>query len=364
MMLPKLTHHDIYDAALNDELFRTLPAQLARDIDVPSALFFWLHPGEVREISAGTQPEANRYYDDFMDNDPWMAHVDQAKAGIGAMRLTDYVSPQDFEKSAMYNEFIVENRLERYWCLGLVQNTLDGMVITALHKGKKAGDFSDDEMSYINRHAADLGRLHTIRRELLRNRIEEATAADNTLLDQVPIFELDHEGKILRMNGCAEALHQLHPSLIIKFDRTLTLHGAKAEVLSRAITAATGADNAQADMICLPQVRGTDGRIIPKIRLNFLPRNVGGRRVLIILTTENETGLDEVLLRPEETIQLTSRERDVLYGLIHGRRRDQIAHDLGVAVPTVDLHSTNLRRKLGARTIAEAVAIAIKWGAT
>lgn len=361
-MLPKLTHHDIYDAALDDSLFRTLPEHLARDIDVPSALFFWLHPGDVTEISAGTQSEANRYYDDFIENDPWMAHVDHAKSRIGAFRLTNYVSPQDFEKSAMYNEFIVENRLERYWCLGLVQNTRDGMVITAFHKGKKAGDFSDEEVNYIDGHAADLGRLHAIRRELLRNRIEEVTAADNTLLDQVPIFELDHEGKVLRLNGRAEAVFRLHPSLIIKFDRTLTLHGAKADAFSRAVASAIGADNARAGMIDLPQVRGTDGRIIPKIRLSFLPRNIGGRRVLVILTAENETGLDDVLVRPEESIQLTPRERDVLHGLIRGRRRDQLAHDLGLAVPTVDLHSTNLRRKLGARTIAEAVAIAITWG--
>lgn len=357
-----LTHHDIYDAALDDSLFSTLPERLARNIDVPSALFFWNHPGDIKEISAGTQSEANRYYDDFMDNDPWMAQVNSAKSKIGTFRLTDYVSPQDFEKSAMYNEFIVANRLERFWCLGLVQNTRDGMVITAFHKGKKAGDFSDHEVNSIDRHVADLGRLHTIRRELLRNRIEQVTAADNTLRDQVPIFELDHKGKVVRLNGRAEALFRLHPSLIIKFDRTLTLRGTKADAFRRAVASATEAAHARVGMIDLPQVRGADGRIIPEIRLSFLPRNIGGRRVLVILTVENETGLDDVLFHPEESIRITPRERDILHGLISGRRRDQMAHDLGLAVSTIDLHSTNLRRKLGARTLAEAVAVAIKWG--
>lgn len=361
-MSPKLTHHDIYEAALDDDLFSDLPTRLARDIDVPSALFFWIHPGEIKEISAGTQPEANHFYDEFKDNDPWMAHVNHAKSRIGTFRLTNYVSPQDFEKSAMYNEFIVKNRLERYWCLGLVQNTRDGMVITAFHKAKNAGDFSDDDLNYIDRHAADLGRLHAIRRELLRNRIENIAAADRTLLNQIPIFELDHEGKILRTNGLAETLVRLHPFLNIQFDRTLMLRGAKAHALNRAIATATCTDNAQSSMMDLSPVRGSDGRIIPKIRLNFLPQNVGGRRVLVILTTENETALQDLLECPEEVIQLTARERDVLHGLMRGRKRDQLAHDLGVAVPTVDLHSTNIRRKLGARTVAEAVAIALKWG--
>ena len=362
LMPPTLTHHHIYDAALDDDLFRTLPARLARDIDVPSALFFWAHPGDIKEIAAGTQAEANHHYDEFMDNDPWMAQVNKAQDRNGAFRLTDYVSSQDFEKSAMYNDFIVTNRLDRYWCLGLVQNTRDGQVITAFHKGKTAGDFSDEEVTYINRQAEDLGRLHAIRRELLRNRIEEVSAADRTLLNQVPIFELDHEGKILRMNGLAETVFRLHPALIIKFNRTLALRGSHATAFSRAIATATDPDSARGGMMDLPRARACDGRIIPRIRLNFLPQTIGGRKVMVILTAESGDRLHDLLDCPEDTIQLTRRERDVLHGLINGRRRDQLAHDLDVAVPTIDLHSTNLRRKLGARTLAEAVAIALKCG--
>nr|WP_252730878.1 LuxR C-terminal-related transcriptional regulator [Pacificibacter marinus] len=65
---------------------------------------------------------------------------------------------------------------------------------------------------------------------------------------------------------------------------------------------------------------------------------------------------------PQEKILLTPRERDVLHGFIRGLKRDQLSHDLNLAMPTIDLHSANLRRKLGARTIAEAVAIALKHG--
>ena len=69
-MNEKLTHHEIYDAALDNELFETLPRQLARDMDVPSAMFFWLHPGDLQEVSAGTQPETNDDYAEFMRRDP------------------------------------------------------------------------------------------------------------------------------------------------------------------------------------------------------------------------------------------------------------------------------------------------------
>lgn len=357
-----LSHHDIYDAALDDTLFTMLPGLLAREIDVPSAVFIWLHPGDFREITAGTQADANLDYNSFEGHDPWLAQGTPDKIGKGAFRLSNDVSPQELERSEMYNEFIVKNRLDRYWCLGVIQNTRDGLVATAFHKGKTAGDFTDDEHAGINAHVEDLGRLHKIRRELHRASIHDITAADHSLLDDAPIFELDHEGRLLRMNGMAEALVNLHPLLVLNFRRELRSRGATQQGFRQAIGRAVDAVKSEAGLIDLPQMRATDGRIIPRLRLNLLPRTDGGRRVLVIVTSEEEAGLRDLVDSPQEKILLTPREQDVLHGLIRGRRRDQLAHDLNVAIPTVDLHSANLRRKLGARTIAEAVAIALKLG--
>lgn len=361
-MTSELSHHDLYEAALDDALFSTLPERLARQIDVPSAMFFWMHPDDFLEISAGTQPEADPHYDAFIAEDPWMAHATDDKIGHGAFRLTDYVAPDAFEKSAMYNEFIVENRLERFWCVGLLQSTRDGKVVTAFHKGRRAGDFTDAQMQTIHRHTDDLGRLHAIRRELHRASIRRITGPDRGLLDDAPVFELDHEGRLLRLNGKAERLFKLHPLLAVDARRRLRVRGRGQSGFRTAAGKATLANKSQASAIDLAQMRGADGRLIPRLRLNFLPRNEGGRRVLVIATSAADAALTGFFSNPEERIRLTARERDVLHGIMRGRRRDQLAHDLDLAVPTVDLHSTNLRRKLGARTVAEAIAIALQMG--
>lgn len=358
----KFSHHDIYDAALDDELFNCLPERLAEELDVPSAMFFWLHPGDFKEISAGTQPETNAFYADVMEQDPWMAEVTDERAGIGAFRLSDNVSASEFEKSVMYNEFIVKNRLDRFWCLGMVQDTRDGRVVTAFHKGKKAGDFSDSELGFVNRHSLDLGRLHSIRRELIRNSVREIADADRSLKDDVPIFELDHEGRLLRLNSRAEKLLQLHPFLILQKDRVLMLGGPQSQVFRSAVGHATGDIVSRADAVHLPAMPGADRRILPALRLNLLPQNEGGRRVLVIVTTEAPYELQGAFDAPQESFVLTRREREILKGLIRGLRREQLAHNLGITVPTVDLHTGNLRRKLGARTIPEAVAIAFNIG--
>jgi DNA-binding NarL/FixJ family response regulator len=52
---------------------------------------------------------------------------------------------------------------------------------------------------------------------------------------------------------------------------------------------------------------------------------------------------------------LTPRERQVLDAVIDGRPNKVIAHDLGVDVRTIEMHRARLMRRLGVRTMVEAV---------
>lgn len=64
--------------------------------------------------------------------------------------------------------------------------------------------------------------------------------------------------------------------------------------------------------------------------------------------------------RPAGRGGLTGRERDVLARFAQGLRPDRIADRMKLSKRTVDMHIANVRRKLGARTVAEAVAIAVR----
>ncbi len=60
--------------------------------------------------------------------------------------------------------------------------------------------------------------------------------------------------------------------------------------------------------------------------------------------------------------RLTPREREVLAHFTQGLRPERIAERLDLSRVTVDLHATSARRKLGAQTMPEAVAKAIRFG--
>lgn len=59
---------------------------------------------------------------------------------------------------------------------------------------------------------------------------------------------------------------------------------------------------------------------------------------------------------------LTSRERDVLEGLVKGHPNKTIAYDLGISTRTVEVHRANLMAKLGGRSLSDALRLAFAAG--
>jgi len=59
---------------------------------------------------------------------------------------------------------------------------------------------------------------------------------------------------------------------------------------------------------------------------------------------------------------LSSRERDVLGGLVAGRANKQIAYDLGISPRTVEIYRANLMNKMQAGSLSELVRMALVVG--
>ena len=59
---------------------------------------------------------------------------------------------------------------------------------------------------------------------------------------------------------------------------------------------------------------------------------------------------------------LTSRERQILEGLAHGKLNKNIAYDLGISPRTIEIHRSNAMRKMNAKTLSEMLHIAFLAG--
>jgi len=71
---------------------------------------------------------------------------------------------------------------------------------------------------------------------------------------------------------------------------------------------------------------------------------------------------DATPLSTSRTVALTSREMQVLRGVAKGHTTKRIALDLGLKVPSVDTHLSNLFKKLEVSNRGEAVSAALKVG--
>jgi two-component system, LuxR family, response regulator FixJ len=61
----------------------------------------------------------------------------------------------------------------------------------------------------------------------------------------------------------------------------------------------------------------------------------------------------------DKTATLSPREREVLEGLVGGKPNKVIAYDLGISVRTVEVHRAHMLERLGTRSTAEAIRLAV-----
>lgn len=64
----------------------------------------------------------------------------------------------------------------------------------------------------------------------------------------------------------------------------------------------------------------------------------------------------------EAVNSLTSREHQVLRGMVDGYRNKQIAFDMDISIRTVELHRVHVMEKLGANSLSDVLKIAIASG--
>jgi two-component system response regulator FixJ len=67
----------------------------------------------------------------------------------------------------------------------------------------------------------------------------------------------------------------------------------------------------------------------------------------------------ESVVAAKRMAKLSPRERQVLDGLVAGRLTKQIAYDLGISARTVEVHRARMLVRLGTRSVAEAIGVAV-----
>ena len=173
---------------------------------------------------------------------------------------------------------------------------------------------------------------------------------------EVACLDVDPAGRVLSCDQTANRF--LKETGHLAADHTLAPL-VPGKQLNTAIAAANDPTDPRATVLpvhALQAAQITQINVLP-----FLPNRV---RVILFLKhgQTQRTSAPEQMPQADNIPSLSPRETAVLRLAAAGMRRDRIAHQLNISLPTVDLHCRNFRRKLSARTTLEAIAIATGIG--
>lgn len=161
-------------------------------------------------------------------------------------------------------------------------------------------------------------------------------------------LDVDLGARILSCDTMARRFLELHPCYCRR-DEAERLDIDPAAAFDSALCSASR-QVAPASTVLFPETPSANG----PVQINILPFQP--ERVRIVVFWYNP----DAAFASEQITSLTARERAVLELAAAGLRRDRIGHHLNISMPTVDLHCRNLRRKLSALTMSEAVAVAAR----
>lgn len=287
-------------------------------------------------------PGSERIWEAYAHEHPILLHLKGGTDG-GAVRFSDLVTPRQFARTHLYNEFFRPLGLRHQITFNL-QDRPGMLICLALNRARR--DFSDRERLMLNllrpqliqayRNAEAVGRLG--------HRAKRLEAAIESL--NCGVIFLKPNGSIEAMTGRAELLL----SQYFAGDRQLPnrLPQTLAQWLRSKLAERDRAEkspNTAAPLL----LRGQAALL--RIRVAYTEQ-----QTLLILEVRRRVGDASVL----ERLGLAHRQAEVLFWLAQGKSNDEIGVILGTSRRTIEKQMEQILDKLAVENRTAAAAIAIE----
>ena len=340
---------EIYDAAIDDDLFGQLASRLAEAVGARSGVLHWRDRHDAtEEISysgyfSGEQMAA--FERDFADCDIWSNMIRLPEHANRAWNCDTFVAPALYERSRIYNEWIRPMGDDTFHCLGASIRTPSGVGEIGFHRAKCQSAFDDEAVRAVNDALGHLRRMVSIRGKL------RAAGRASAALDVTAhaVFTLGQQGRLLHCNAAAEAMLKGDDGLMIRADRLAARTTGDQTMLQAAIARATKGEVAGESLL----VHRTEGPPY-EVTVASVNRADLGRHV-VVLVTDRAARDPSLESRVRNLYGLTQAEAEVAIRLTEGASVERLSVERSVAIGTVRTQIKSIATKMGCSRQSELV---------
>lgn len=350
--MTELRLEEIYDAAFDDEGFNALAARLAQSFGARSALIHWIHnDGDTDILSHSgyfTNEQLANYAREFVAIDPWVAAAEHANQVNSVMNMEELVPVAQFTQSEFYKDYVQEMGDDTCRCLGIRLSNGAGSGYIALQRGFTQQSFGPATVADLSSYLPHLSRMLSIRGKLAVAKHSAATLSTGLDSIALPMFLVDRQVRVTRMNRAAEEL--LRSSATLKL-RNEALQGASAgaDEILRCAVMGVFADCPEARAVALPAA--SDGPLY----LTIAPGRAEHRRTAVIIAHLQTAAKDSRAGRLRSLFRLSPAEAELAVMLADGDSPAQIAERRRVSIGTVRNQIKQIAAKLGCSRQSEIV---------
>jgi DNA-binding CsgD family transcriptional regulator len=352
----KLSSDQIYEAALDDQLFSELPSIIARSLGARSCVLHWRHESGASEISTHSgyfsDEQMANYAANFASHDLWTDAGMRQNLVNSACNTTDLVPTSEYERSIFYNEWIRAMGDDTYYCCGSVMQTVHGHGIIGLHRGKTQSDFSKRGLRQLDRQVTHLRRMFAIRARLANS--EERRDLLNEIFEagREPAMLLGSGGRLVMANEAGDAFLRGGRFLRLRRGEVRPVVDEDWQGYERAVAAAATRSGRTASE-CL--LRDREGGVVIA---SLVPLGGSAPRAAVLLTVDEPRKRlpREVVARHLQAAYcLSPAEADIALRLADGETIRDISDGRRSAVATVRTQVKHVLLKMDARRQADVV---------
>ena len=345
----------LYGAAVEPELWVPVMERFA---DMLGGSGAWLSRISVADgsgsgIVARIDPDSAKAYDQYYGSiNPFSNEADPAAymAGWTPTILTDeaWLPRDQLARNEYYNDFMRPQDIQSAMIIRLSACGFEVSALT-MNRPHSREPFGPRELARAQHYHGHLRRAFRLTQVLADSHLADDEFDLQPAKAGEPVFVLNDEGRVRRMNGAAERLLARRDDLKVVGGWLTTPNDVSGRL--QALIAAAGSESPDMRTGGTAALRTTEAR--PPLSVTVAPVRSESlavfqqRPAVIVCVTEPGAG-DEV--------HLTGREREALTWVSEGKSDWEIAMILGLSETTVRFHVDNARKKLGAVNRAQAVA--------